>query len=343
MVSQFVTKLSRGESAYIIAIYLLSTLLILFSRFISPSFGSWSQIESILVISFLTVLIGFGQGLVILIGELDLSIGSTIALSGVLTTAWLGMEPTWTSFLSIVLILVIIGCVNGLGVTFLQIPSFIMTLATQMIIFGVALGYTKGTVLGGAPAVLEKLIAGRWAGIPIPIYLLVIIAIVGTVIQKQTKFGRSLYAIGSNRRTSYLAGLPVTALIILTYIVSSVCAGITGMIIVGYAGGATLAMGEAYLLPSIAMVVIGGTSILGGSGNYLGTIGAAILLTTISTLIQALGINQGWQTFIYGFMILGVLGLLRKELYVIFFKFRKGVSISTKASESGVSNEVKQT
>jgi ribose transport system permease protein len=90
------------------------------------------------------------------------------------------------------------------------------------------------------------------------------------------------------------------------------------MLLVGYGGGATLGMGDAYFLPSIAVVVVGGSSILGGRGNYLGTVAAAIFLQTISTLIQAMGISQGWQTFIYGFLIIAVVGLLKRELYTKF-------------------------
>lgn len=313
----------RGHSGYVLFIYLLIIVLIIASKAISPSFGSLKQVELILIISSLLTLIGFGQGLVILLGELDLSIGSLISFSGVLTAAWLGVNPSIQSFLLILGIMILVGIVNGVGVTILQIPSFIMTLASQMIVIGIALGYTKGTVPGASPHFLEMIMSDRWGGVPIPIIILVVMAILGTIIQQYTRFGRKLYAIGSNRSTSYISGLPVNLLIISAYVISALMAGLTGMLLVGYSGGATLAMGDPYLLPSIAMVVIGGSSILGGSGSFLGTVGASILLTTISTLIQALGINQGWQVFIYGLMILIILGLLRQDLSNYLAKVRK--------------------
>lgn len=303
-----------GQTRYILLIFLVSAVLMPLARLVSPSLGSWSTVSAILVISSMLTLVGFGQGLVILVGELDLSIASTISLSGVLTTAWLGQAASVATVIEILALAGLIGLVNGIGVTVLRVPSFIMTLGTQLIIAGVALGYTKGTVPGSTPQFLATLMLGSWLHIPVPILLLVVISILGTVIQRYSVFGRRLYAVGSNRATAHVAGLHVRRIVIGAFVVSSLCAALTGMLLVGYGGGATLGMGDAYFLPSIAVVVVGGSSILGGRGSYIGTVAAAIFLTTISTLIQALGISQGWQTFIYGFLIIAVVGLLNKDL-----------------------------
>ena len=304
-----------GQAGYVLAVLFVSAALMPLSRFVSPSLGSWSTVSTILVVASMLTLIGFGQGLVILVGELDLSVPSTISLAGVLTTAWLGEAFSLVSFLEILVIAAVIGLLNGVVITLLRVPSFIVTLGSQLIIAGVALGYTKGTVAGTTPAFLDQVMSGRWLGIPIPIYLLVAMAVVGTVIQSHTSFGRRLYAVGSNRATAHVAGVRVRAVVIGAFVVSSVCAALTGMLLVGYGGGATLGMGDAYFLSSIAVVVVGGSSILGGRGSYLGTVAAAIFLTTISTLIQSLGISQGWQTFIYGFLIVAVVAALNKEVY----------------------------
>jgi ribose transport system permease protein len=304
-----------GQGGYILALLLVSVVLMPLSRFISPSLGSWSTVSAILVVSSMLTLIGFGQGLVILVGELDLSLPSTISLAGVLTTAWMGASASPVTFLEILGIAALIGLLNGIGVTLLKVPSFIMTLGTQLIIAGVALGYTKGTVPGTTPGFLADLMLGHWWGIPIPIYLLLGAAILGTVIQSYTSFGRRLYAVGSNRATAHVTGIDVNRVIIGAFVVSAICAALTGMLLVGYGGGATLNMGDPYFLSSIAVVVVGGSSILGGRGSYLGTVVAAIFLTTISTLIQSVGISQGWQTFIYGFLIVLVVGFLNKEVY----------------------------
>jgi ribose transport system permease protein len=304
-----------GQAAYILAILLLTVILMPLSRLVSPSLGSWSTVSAILVVSSMLTLVGFGQGLVILVGELDLSLPSTVSLAGVLTTAWLGSSPSPMTFFQIIGICALIGLANGLGVTLLKVPSFIMTLGTQLIIAGAALGYTKGTVPGTTPEFLARLMLGEWLGIPIPIFLLVAMAILGTLIQRHTSFGRRLYAVGSNRASAQVAGVHVNRVIIGAFVLSAVCAALTGMLLVGYGGGATLGMGDTFFLSSIAVVVVGGSSILGGRGSYLGTVVAAVFLTTISTLIQSLGISQGWQTFIYGFLIVAVVGLFNQELY----------------------------
>lgn len=305
----------RGQGGYVLGLLVVSAMMMPASKLISPSLGSWSTISAILVVSSMLTLVGFGQGLVILVGELDLSIPATVSLAGVLTTAWLGATPSLLTFLAIIGIAVVIGLVNGLGVALLNVPSFIMTLGSQLMIAGAALGYTKGTVPGTTPDFLASLMLGRWFDVPIPIFLLFGMAILGTVIQQYTSFGRRLYAVGSNRAATRLAGVHVTSVVIGAYVVSAIAAALTGMMLVGYGGGATLNMGDAYFLSSIAVVVVGGSSILGGRGSYLGTVVAAIFLTTISTLIQSVQISQGWQTFIYGFLIIAVIGLLNKELY----------------------------
>jgi ribose transport system permease protein len=321
---------SGGQTGYILLLFGVTALMMPLSRFVSPSLGSWNTVSAILVISSMLTLVGFGQGLVILVGELDLSLASVISLSGVLTTAWLGASPTIFKFVEILAIAALIGLLNGLGVTLLKVPSFIMTLGSQLIVAGIALGYTKGTVPGTTPDFLGKLMLGKVLGVPTPILLLIGIAVVGFVVQRYTVFGRRLYAVGSNRATAAIAGVRVGRVVTGAFVASSLCAALTGMLLVGYGGGATLGMGDAYFLPSIAVVVVGGSSILGGRGNYLGTVAAAIFLQTISTLIQAMGISQGWQTFIYGFLIIAVVGLLKRELYTKFARLLPMRSRGTK-------------
>ena len=127
--------------------------------------------------------------------------------------------------------------------------------------------------------------------------------------------GRRLYAVGNNPAAAYVAGLPTRALTISAYAVSGACAGLTGIMLAGYSNGATLRMGDDYLLPSVAAVVIGGSSILGGQGSFVGTVGGAILLTTLGTILAALGIEEGWKTIIEGGVILIALVLLREQFY----------------------------
>jgi ribose transport system permease protein len=307
-----------AEAVTIGIVFALSVVLILGSRLISPALGSWNQVLTVLTLASFLIVVAFGQGLVVLVGGLDLSIPALITLGGVLTTTWIGVDggaSAWYLAPAILAIAALVGVVNGLGVTRLGIPPFIMTMAVAIVTASVALGFTSGTPRGGSPAFLTDLMKGRFLGLPVVVYFVVVFAAVGWTLQARSALGRAFYAVGANPAAARIAGVAVERVTIGAYAASAVCAAIAGMMLVGYANGATLRMGDSYLLPSIAAVVIGGSSILGGSGSFLGTVGGAVLLTTLGTVIAALGIEQGWRTVIEGAIILAALLFLRQELF----------------------------
>ncbi|MGH9773171.1 MAG: ABC transporter permease, partial [Candidatus Acidiferrales bacterium] len=236
----------------------------------------------------------------------------------VLTFAWSGRAPVtliWVVPL-VLLICGLIGAVSGLGVTYLRVPPFIMTLATGIVVYGAVLGITGGTPRGVPVPALSALFASRGMGVPYIIYLMIAFCVLASLLQMRTPFGRRLYALGSSAPAAYIAGLSVRRLTVVTYAVSAAASALSGVLMVGYASGATLSMGNDYLLPSIAAAVVGGTSILGGRGSYPGAVGGAVLLTTLSTIISSLGIAQGWRTVLYGLVILVALLAFREEIYV---------------------------
>jgi ribose transport system permease protein len=294
----------------------LTVAMILASRLISSGFGSWQQTQAILLLSSFTIVLAFGQGLVILTGGLDLSVGSVMSLGGILAYMWVGhtiLDVVW----SVPLILAItaaVGSINGLGVTLLRLPPFIVTLATSLISYGVFLGFTGGQPRGVASPILTKAYTQSFAGVPVILWLMLAFVIVGNMIQSHSAFGRRLHQVGASPVAAYIAGLPVRLLTIAAYAISGLTAGLAGILLVGYATGATLIMGQSYLLPSVAAVVVGGASILGGRGSYLSTVAGALLLTTLSTIIAALGLPEGWRTVIYGVVILLALLVLREHL-----------------------------
>lgn len=300
-----------------ILVFGLSVLLILGSRFVSPALGSWSQVLTVLTLASFLIVLSFGQGLVILVGGLDLSIPALITLGGVLTTTWVGSgNPAgWYLLPTILVVCGLVGAFNGFGVTVLRIPPFIMTMATSIILASAALGYTSGTPRGASPEVLTALMKTTWLGVPAVVYFVVLFAAGGWLLQSRTVLGRRLYAVGANAEAARVAGVSVGSVTTLAYVVSAACAGFVGMMLVGYANGATLRMGDNYMLPSIAAVVIGGSSILGGSGSFIGTVGGAVLLTTLGTVIAAIGLEQGWRTVIEGGIIIAALFFLREELF----------------------------
>jgi len=310
----------KRETITAVGVFGLTILLIFLSRFVSPALGGWDQVNTVLVLACFLIVVSFGQGIVILIGGLDLSIPALITLSGVLTASWIGVsgDGSWYLFPLIMVICGGIGAVSGIGIVVLNIPPFIMTMATGIIVASSALGFTGGSPRGGASPLLLGLMKGNVMGIPWIILFILFFCVVGVLIQSRTTFGRRLMAIGSNLNAAVLAGIPTGNYIISAYITSAMSAGFAGFMLVGYANGATLRMGDGYLLSSIAAVVVGGSSILGGRGSFVSTIGGTLLLTTLGLVISALGVPQGWKTVIEGCTILFALLLLREDLISFF-------------------------
>lgn len=307
----------RPETITAVCVFGISILLVLGSRFVSPALGSWDHVNTIILLASFLIVVAFGQGIVIMIGGLDLSVPALITLGGVLTTSWIDASSGMSLPLipAILLICACIGGISGLGVTLLRIPPFIMTMATGIITASAALGLTSGTPRGAAPPILTDLMKASWIGIPVILLFILAFAIFGSVLQGRTSYGRRLTAIGANPVAAHVAGIAVRSSVLIAYMLSAAASGFAGMMLAGYANGATLRMGDDYLLPSIAAVVIGGSSILGGSGSFVATIGGAILLTALSTVISAVGIPQGWRTVIEGSIILIALLLLRENTF----------------------------
>lgn len=296
-------RVSR-ETLNTAAVFALCVLAMLAARWINPNAGGYQQVETILVLCSFLVVVAFGQGLVVLIGGLDLSIPSVITLGGILTAVWVGADGSAWKLLAVLAACAVVGVINGVGVAVLKVPAFIMTLAMGIIIYSLSLGATGGSPNGASPHLLTWLMSGRLMGVPVIVLFTLIGAAIAFVVQSRTRFGTRLQALGSNPLAARFAGLRTLRLTIMTYALCAVLAGVAGMLLVGYSNGATLRMGEPYLLPSVAAVVIGGSSISGGRGSFLGTLAGALLLTILDMIISSLGFSQGWRTVISGAIIL---------------------------------------
>jgi ribose transport system permease protein len=302
----------------------VSAVVLFGSRLLGPAFGSFEQAKAILIIASFVMVVAFGQQMVILIGGLDLSVASMMTLGGILAFNWIGSSSTaliW-GIPAILAVTGAIGALSGIGVSILRIPPFIMTLAMGIILYGATLGFTQGTPAGAPSPMLSWLFHAGVLGTPV-LYLMLVVVIAGWMFQVRTTFGRKLYALGTNPVAAHVAALPVRRLTIITYAISGASAGLAGIMMLGYVGGVTLMMGQSYLLPSVAAVVIGGTSIVGGRGIYIGAAAGAILLTTLSTIVSSLGVAEGWRNIIYGAVILIALTLLRDDLVVLLRSLRR--------------------
>ncbi|WP_171815152.1 ABC transporter permease [Advenella kashmirensis] len=213
----------------------------------------------------------------------------------------------------ILLIGVLIGVSNGVMVAVLGISPIVATLASNGILQGIALLYSGGTPSAFPSPSISWLMTARVAGIT-PVIVLLIIFVIGSVfLLSKTRFGRHIYATGSNQNAAYLSGVSTRRVLILVYVLSSVCAAITGILLTGFSGQASLGMGDDYLLPSIAVIVVGGGLITGGRGHYLGILAGVLLLTTLQILLAGSGLPYAVRPILFGIVLLGAVAMLRER------------------------------
>jgi ribose transport system permease protein len=271
-----------------------------------PGFLSPSHLSSMSVTAAYIGIIAIGETLVLLLGGIDLSVPYMINLAAVLL-AGLQFEnvSAGSDFVIVLLVGLGAGLVNGLGIALLDISPLVMTLGMNSILAGVVLIYTSGSPMGSAPAFVTTLSTGTGtAGIPYVDILWIALIVVVTLVLVFTRFGRSIYSIGANRKASELSGLPVRRTIIVAYALSGLSGALGGVLLAGYSGQAYLGMGDNYLLPAIAVVVIGGTSIFGGKGSYVQTVAGALLITVITSALITIQVDQAGQDILYGAIIL---------------------------------------
>jgi len=291
-----------------------AVVLIAATKLFNPGSSFVDQLNAVLVTSIFLVVASFGQGLTILLGGIDLSIGVVVGLAAIMvSTLTNGSNAAIAWVVPATLgVAAFIGFVNGLGVALARVPPFIMTLASGISFYGVGLGFTSGLAQRPVAPALQALMSGHWLSVPIPIYLIAGFVIIAAIFQNGTADGRQLYAIGSSPRAAWVFGLPISGLTILAYALSGLCAGICGLLLAGYSSAATLDIGDPLLLPTIAAVVIGGARVVGGKGIYLGTFAGAIFLSALETIITVLSLSQGLRNIIEGVIIVGAL-LLQSE------------------------------
>ena len=199
----------------------------------------------------------------------------------------------------------LVGLINGLGIAYLRIPSLVMTLGMNAVLAGVTLVYTNGSPQGDAPPFSRDLAVGKIGGVvPWALIFWALFSAALIFLLRRTVYGKRLYAIGNNPKAAYLSGVPVRWVLVLTYTLCGLCAGLGGIMLTGYSQQSYLGMGDLYVLPAIAAVVIGGTSILGGSGGYAGTIAGAITVVLLQNVLQIVGIKPAGQQILYGLIIL---------------------------------------
>lgn len=257
-----------------------------------------------------TVLVGLGQMLVIATGpgNVDLSIPATITLSGVIAMKVMNTDPAMMP-LGVAAALgasLLVGLFNYGLIRLLRIPPIIATLSTSFLLLSVAISYGRGIRIKPPPA-LAHFATERVLGMPYIALFALAISVLVAIILHRTVYGRTLLAVGQNPRAAWLTGLNVERTRLITYTLSALLAGICGVVLSGFSGGAALNMGEEFLLGSIAVVVIGGTTVSGGRANVPGIWGAALFMFLLVTMLNTFGASSGVRLILTGLIIIGVI------------------------------------
>ena len=292
--------------------FIISILLLIIGQIVSPGFATLKQIINLLIVaSFLGIVAG-GQTLVIMSGNsgIDLSVGNVVTMGAIIGGALI-KEQNENVLLGLIVVLAItfiVGLLNGIGSTYFNIPPLIMTLSMGIIVQAISKFITGGVPVGGAASILRNMVIGRFLGIPGILYIWLAFSILIIIILRNSTYGIYLLSVGANDKAAYLSGVPVRLIRILTYGFSSMIAGASGFFYLGYLGSVyNITLGDKYTLPSIIAVVIGGTSLAGGNGGYVGTIAGAIVLQILESILITINIEQFGRNIIFGLVLLGLM------------------------------------
>jgi ribose transport system permease protein len=278
-------------------------------------FGAYGHLRYLLELAAVIGIAAAGQTLVILMGGIDLSVGAVITVTAILVPL---ISPAWdpTGLVGVALALAIatgIGFLNGAGAAYLRVPPIIMTLAMATFLQGLLVVVAGGSaVTVSNPAVL-LLGQARPLGVPAGILLWLMVSAAVLLIIHRMPIGARFLALGANPLAARLSGVSVARNTLILYALSGFFAGLAGILVLGMNRQGYVGIGDPYLLTSIAAVVLGGTSILGGRGTYAGTIPGAILLVTTTALITVVNASPGWRSIMFGTLILSLLLVSGRE------------------------------
>lgn len=308
---ELTSRPSFERNRAILFAYALVIVLAILGELIAGGFLAVSHVDQLLIEASFIAFVALGQSFVILSGGIDLSIPWVLNASAVLLSIWANGSNGKTIWLFPLLLAggAVVGLVNGVGVMFLRIPPIIMTLGMSSMVEGGLLLYTNGASGNAAPTGVVYAATHRWGPVPVVAVIWLVVLIVATVVLSATPFGRRLYATGLNRRVAEFAGVNVRWVTVSVYVVSGVAAALAGLVLAGYVGEAYLGMGDPYLFASVAAVAIGGASVLGGTGNYVGTTAGALVLALLAGILPILGFSQATLEIVYGLVILIAISL----------------------------------
>jgi ribose transport system permease protein len=278
----------------LIIAFLLIVLLFVVGEIVLETFFSVGQILLTVKLASFIALFGLCQMVVIASGGsgLDLSVGYMATMTAVFTAAIMDGQNSnlWLAILVALGLGIAVGLVNGVLTAYVKLPPLVVTLAMANILQGIINAYTAGKNITGRPSPVLQIIAAKSTGMfPNILFILLIVAPVVMIIMYKTKWGLKIFGSGANQTAAYLSGVNVKMVRCTAFIISGTLASLMGLVLIGNMGIAFKDMGSNYVMPSIAAVVVGGVSLTGGEGNYVGVLLGAIFLQTLTNLLVALG------------------------------------------------------
>ena len=306
-----------------VAALLLAVVLFIASGLLPNGYGSdmaiaKAQAVNIVRLSVFLGVIAAGQTLVVISGfeGIDLSAGSVVTLTAILTYVTVSGENDKVLIALLISLAVgaAIGFINGLGITFLKISPFVMTLGMSGVVTGAIIVINHGNVSGKIAPIMTKLIARPlFLGIPGAIIIWLIFGVLMWLLLERTTYGKNLFAIGVNRTTAKLSGVNVTWTNLATYALAGALAGFGGFLLVGNTGVVFINLGQPYLFPSIAAVAVGGTLLSGGKGSYWGSMAGAIVLTLITSLLTTMQMPDSVRRMVLGGTLLLLISIYGRQ------------------------------
>ncbi len=304
------TLIQRG-----LRVVLLAGMLVLIEIY-APRFFRYQNVVNILLQVSLLGLMTIGMAVVMIAGGIDLSLPANMAIGAVLGATYMQSGGNWiVGCLIMVAVSLFVGLVNGIAVSRLKMIPFVVTLAMMTILSGAAVWLTNSLSISKIPNSFVSLFeAAPIFGIPVSILIGVVVSIAATVLMRSTMFGRWAYAVGLNARAARVAGVPVERVILVSYVISGLMAGLTSILLTARLGSASANMGnDGMVLDIVSACVVGGVSISGGSGRVLGAVFGALLITVLSNAMNLIGVSYYLSLIIKGAVIIAFIAIERRK------------------------------
>jgi ribose/xylose/arabinose/galactoside ABC-type transport system permease subunit len=293
-----------------LGVFVLLVIVVTTASIVAPGFFTYTNLTNTLIAASITAVTGLGMTFAIAMGGFDLSVGSVQVLTAIVVASLLSIVGPPLAILGAVLTGLAIGLLNGVLISKLRLPAFVVTFGMMSVIRGVALLVTQGqSVMITKHVEFGLLNNGKIVGLPVPFFIMVIVFVILSILLKNTAFGRHACAIGGNRAAAIVSGVNIDRVTIAVFGLVGVTAAISGVMLASQLMIVDATLGTGFELQAITVSVLGGTSLSGGHGNLIGTVFAALLLATIASALNILKVISFYQYLAMGVLLIFALAI----------------------------------